>query len=87
MTHFRSEVILSQGDESSALSIRNVLACVWQETIETTRNNRSFPVPLNASVWLYQLCAHSISFNQKRGKGEVRKTEPLLIAVANKSYL
>lgn len=36
------------------------------------RKNRSFPASLNAPVWLYQARAHSFSFNQKRGKGEVR---------------
>lgn len=47
-----------------------------------TRNNRSFPAPLNAPVWLYQPCARSFSFNQKRGRGEVRKNRGPVVPVA-----
>ncbi len=82
-TPFPSEVIPSQGDEGPALSIRKLWACVAGNR-RNTRNNRSFPAPLNAPVWLYQPGAHSFSFNQKRRKGEVRKNRG---PVANKSYL
>lgn len=71
---FPSEVIPSQGDESSALSIKKSCACVAGNR-RNTRNNRSFPAPLNAPVCLYQVCARSFSFNQKRGKGDVREKQ------------
>lgn len=67
VTHFHSEVIPSQSAESSALSIRKLRACM-PGNCRNARNNRSFPAPLNAPVWFYQPCAHSFSFNQKRGK-------------------
>lgn len=80
------KVISSQGDESSALSTRKLWACVAGNH-RNTRNNRSFPAPLNAPVWLYQARARSFSFNQKRGKGEVRKNRAPAVAAVNRSYL
>lgn len=42
-----------------------------------TRNNRIFPVPLNAPVGLFLAGAHSFSFNQKKKKRSEEKTEHL----------
>ncbi len=86
MTPFPSEVIPSQGDESSGLSIRKFGACVAGNRGKT-RNNRSFPAPLNAPVWRYQPGARSFSFNHRGGKGEVRKNRGPVRAVANKRIL
>lgn len=79
-----TEVIPSQGDESSALSIRKFSARVAGNR-RNTRNNRSFPDWLNAPVWLYQPCAHSFSLNQKSGKrrSEGKKTEGLTRATVS----
>lgn len=67
---------IPQGDESSTLSIRKSWACEAGNH-RNTRNNRSFPAPLNAPVWLYQLRVLIrfllIKKKKKEEKGEVRK--------------
>lgn len=83
---FPSEAIPSQGDESSALSVKTLRACAAGNR-RNSRNNRSFPAPLNAPVCLYQAPARSFSFNQKGGKGEVRKNRAPAAVLNNNTNL